>query len=440
MLTGWGRTAPSRAEVVELAGPQAVAGALAGAGPRGVIARGLGRSYNDAAQNAGGLVLRLPADRSWRLDDASGTVTCSAGAVLDDLITDLVPRGWFVPVTPGTRMVTVGGMVAADVHGKNHHADGTIGAHVSSLELVTATGATRTLAADGATAEEFWATVGGMGLTGVLTGVTLRLLPVTSAWIRAEEQRCADLDALMGALVASGSQRYSVAWIDGTPRGRSFGRGLVSTGEHAPAADLAAGTDPLALGPSRTIPVPLTPPANPLTRWTVAAFNEVWFRKPAPAEHLVGLRSFFHPLDGVAGWNRLYGPRGFVQYQFAVPDSAAGLVETALRALQSVGAASFLAVLKRFGAANPAPLSFPMPGWTLALDIPAGVPGLADVLDRLDEQVAAAGGRLYLAKDGRMRPELLPAMYPRLDQWRATRRQMDPDGVLTSDLARRLAL
>lgn len=452
LLTGWGRTAPSRATVTDLAPAgdsdlvAEVADALADAGTRGIICRGLGRSYNDAAQNGGGTVLRLP-DGPWRVDQEQGLLHVPAGARLHDVISDLVPRGWFVPVTPGTRMVTVGGMVAADVHGKNHHRDGSLGAHLHSIEIVTPADGAVTLTPEGPAAERFWATVGGMGLTGVITAVTMALIPVHSSQILADEQRHPDLDSVMAALAASEDSRYSVAWVDGTSRGRRLGRGLVSVGDHADAgparrdqnadAGRARRGQPRA---ARSLPVPLTPPINPLNRWSITAFNEVWYRKPGTGERLVPLESYFHPLDLVADWNRLYGPRGFVQYQFVVPDAAADLVRHSLEALQRIGAASFLAVLKRFGPGNPGPLSFPAPGWTLALDLPAGVTGLARVLDDLDDRVAGAGGRLYLAKDGRMRPALLSAMYPRLARWQAVRDSMDPEHVMSSDLARRMGL
>ncbi|MGB8021840.1 MAG: FAD-binding oxidoreductase [Candidatus Nanopelagicales bacterium] len=439
LLTGWGRTSPSRADVVVADATADIQSAMQSSGRRGVIARGLGRSYNDAAQNGGGRVLTLERSKEWAFDSTSGLLTCPAGAVLDDLITEFVPLGWFVPVTPGTRMVTVGGMIAADVHGKNHHADGTIGSHVVRIELVTSDGVVRTLRPSGATADQFWATVGGMGLTGVISAATLRLVPIPSAHMLVEDHRAPDLDALMSGLVAGDSHTYSVAWIDGTPRGSRMGRGILTTAEHAPADQVPGAGEHSSLPGRRRVRVPFTPPVNPLNRWTVAAFNEAWYRKPA-GSHLARVREFFHPLDAAGDWNRLYGPRGLVQYQFVVPDRGSELVRRTLSALQGIGAASFLAVLKRFGAANAAPLSFPMPGWTLAVDLPAGVPGLAGVLDALDEEVVGLGGRLYLAKDGRMRAGLLPAMYPRLAQWRAVRAGMDPSRTLNSDLARRLNL
>lgn len=474
LLTGWGRTEPSRATVIDLAhsapdpngghadaDAAAIAAALDAAGPRGLLPRGLGRSYNDAAQNAGGTVVRLRADPIWDLDTDTGLLTCPAGVRLCELIDGVLPLGWFPPVTPGTSQVTIGGMLAADVHGKNHHRDGSIGRHVLSMDVVTGTGALVRLEPHGDLADWFWATMGGMGLTGVITQATLQLFRVPGPRIHSREARHQDLDDLMAGLQAADEHRYSVAWVDGTARGRRFGRGLVASGEHA-AVDstpgeqaagparraLATGADRRALpatarSASASRPllnVPITLPLTPLNRWTIAAFNEAWFRKPGTGEHLTSVRSFFHPLDAVGGWNRIYGPRGFVQYQFVVPDAGAEVVGRALGALQGIGAASFLSVLKRFGPGNPAPLSFPFPGWTLALDLPAGVPGLARVLDDLDQEVAAAGGRVYLAKDGRVRPDVLPTMYPRLDDWRQTRAEMDPHRVLRSDLARRLGL
>lgn len=444
LVSGWGRTAASRARVLAPGSVEEVADLVRVAGPRGVLARGLGRSYGDSAQDGGGTLLSTERLTAARLDAAGGTVTCGSGASIDDLLRLLVPAGFFVPVTPGTRFVTVGGAIAADVHGKNHHVDGTFGSHVRSLELVDGTGAVRTLSPD-ADADAFWATVGGMGLTGVVTAATVAVPRIETAAMRVDTVRARDLDEVMAHLVeGDGRYRYTVAWVDSVAGGAATGRGVVTSGEHARLDDLPASrrSDPLAYSADPRLAAPPIVPGGLLNRWTVRAFNEAWFRKApaARADELQSIPQFFHPLDGVRDWNRIYGPRGFVQYQFVVPDSAGDVVRVALERLRAVGAPSFLTVLKRFGPANPSPLSFPRPGWTLALDLPAGVEGLPAVLDELDEVVLAAGGALYLAKDARATAATVAASYPRLDAWRAVRDRLDPAGVFVSDQARRLDL
>lgn len=441
VLTGWGRTSPSSAMVRRVRSTDDVRDAVCSAGSRGVLARGLGRSYGDAAQSGGATVLDLSLLASIELDPDAGTATVGAGASLDAVMRALVPHGWFVPVTPGTRMVTVGGAIAADVHGKNHHRDGTFGSHVQSMVLVDGSGDVRTL--DPATTPDaHWATIGGMGLTGIVTQATFDLIPIETSRISVDTERTKDLDDVMARMIdGDDAYRYSVAWVDSV---HPSGRGVLTRGDHATRDQLTGrdAADPLGFGPKVLATAPGIVPNGLVNPLTMRAFNEMWFRK-APA-HRVGelqeIGEFFHPLDIVQDWNRVYGPQGFLQYQFAVPDAAGGLVSRALSALRSVGALSALTVLKRFGAANPAPLSFPQPGWTLAVDVPAGVDGLGEVLDRLDEEVVAAGGRLYLAKDSRMSPAMMAATYPRLAEWQRHRDAMDVDGVFTSDLARRLSL
>ncbi len=445
LLTGWGRTAPSAARVLRPRTSDAVVEALLEAQPRGITPRGMGRSYGDPAQNAGGTVLDMAGlDQMW-LDSTNGRLTAQAGVAIDEVLRRSVPHGWFVPVTAGTRFVSVGGAIAADIHGKNHHRDGTFGQHVESLDLVTANGQPGTYWADDqdpTARETFWATVGGMGQTGVVTSAQLQMLPIETSLITVDTDRFTGLDPLMERMRAADSQyRYTVAWLDSVNGSDDF-RSVLTCGDHAPLEALSAkqSQDPLAYDPKVRVTAPPWFPRGALNRWSVAAFNEAWFRK-APQERrdeLQTIADFFHPLDMVNDWNRIYGSGGFLQYQFCVPDSASHLIRHALKRLRTARAASFLTVFKRFGAESPAPLSFPQPGWTLTLDIPATVPGLGQVLDELDDQVVDAGGRLYLAKDSRMTPETFRRGYPRLDEWLQTVRRLDPQGVFTSDQFRRL--
>ncbi|MFH9863585.1 FAD-binding protein [Streptomyces sp. NPDC017202] len=442
-VTGWGRTAPSTARLIRPRTYEEAVTAVRDCGARGGIPRGLGRAYGDAAQNAGGAVLDMTGlDRIHVVDVAGGSVLCDAGVSLHHLMEVLLPLGWFVPVTPGTRYVTVGGAIGADIHGKNHHVSGSFSRHVVCLELLTADGTVRTVRPGTAL---FDATAGGMGLTGVILTATVRLRPVETSLMSVDTERATDLDDLMARLTATDHRyRYSVAWIDLLARGAATGRAVLTRGDHAPLAALPARARraPLSFRPARLPAAPACLPEGLLTRRTVGLFNELWYRRAPRARtgELQRLSTFFHPLDGVPHWNRVYGRGGFVQYQFVVGH---GREETLRRIVDRIArrrCPSFLAVLKRFGEADPGWLSFPVPGWTLALDVPAGLPGLGSLLDGLDEEVAAAGGRVYLAKDSRLRPDLLAAMYPRLDDFRALRAELDPRGVFVSDLARRLTL
>jgi decaprenylphospho-beta-D-ribofuranose 2-oxidase len=443
LLSGWGRTAATGAHVVRPTTADDVSAAIAAADGRGSLARGLGRSYGDAAQNAGGTVIDLTGmDRIIALDEDTGEVTAEAGLSLDTLLRFLVPLGWFVPVTPGTRYVTLGGALAADIHGKNHHRDGSFAAHVSSFELVIADGSRRQVSA-ALDPELFWATAGGLGLTGVVVAMTVRLIRVASAWMLVDTERLADFDSLLGALTeADRASRYSVAWVDCLAGGRHLGRGVLTKGDHAPRDAVPGSVDPLQYAPAPRLTMPSRLPSGLLNPLSVKAFNQAWYRRAARLRSAQPqqLSTFFHPLDGIRHWNRVYGRRGFVQYQFVVPLDRSETVRSALDLLRRADAPSFLGVLKRFGPGDAGPMSFPRPGWTLAVDVAASARDLARLLDRLDRLVLEADGAVYLAKDGRTDPEQLSLMYPGVKQFGTVRDRVDPNRRFTSDLARRLGL
>lgn len=444
-LTGWGQTNPSVSEVVDVFANE-LPSVLKEVGPRGALVRGLGRSYGDAAQNGGGLVLRLLGSASDAvLDREAGTVTVGAGASIDELLRLIVPRGFFVPVTPGTRYVTIGGAIAADIHGKNHHVDGSIGNHVLRMSVQLADGDVVETSPE-VLPDLYWATIGGMGLTGIVLDATIRLLPIETSRMSVDTFRLPNLDALL-ATMAEGDDdvRYSAAWIDLAAKGAHMGRSVLTRGDHARFDELDARTaiDRYAYGPKQlaTVP-PVIPPPGLLNNLTVSAFNEMWFRK-APRKRLGEVQtisSFFHPLDMVGSWVRFYGRAGLVQYQFVVPFGEEDTMRRVVERISASGTASFLAVLKRFGPGNAAPLSFPQPGWILALDMPGGASGLGELLHGLDEMVLDAGGRHYFAKDAHTTPETIRRGYPRLAEWQAVRDRYDPHGVWQSDLGRRLLL
>ena len=446
-LTGWGRIAPSTAQLAEPADPGQVAGLLRTAAPagRGVIARGLGRSYNNAAQNGGGLVIGTRAmNQIISLDTDSGLAVCQPGVSLQQLMVAGLPAGWFVPVSPGTRQVTIGGAIAADVHGKNHHRAGSFASHVPWLDLLLPDGSERRVTPDAEPAL-FWATAGGMGLTGIILRAGVQLKKVETSRLTVDTVRTGDIDETMAYLAATDDRYgYTVAWTDCLARGGQLGRSVITSGDFAAVSDLAPWDqrDPLVFRPGGRLSAPAVFPSGLLNSRTVGLANEAYYRR-APRRldaQIQTIGQFFHPLDAVRNWNRVYGPAGFRQYQFVVPFGQEQLVRRALERISAARAPSFVTVLKRFGPADPGLLSFPLAGWTLALDFPARTPGLDDLLDQLDSAVLDAGGRVYLAKDSRVRPEVLAQMYPGLEEFRKLRSELDPAGLFASDLSRRLGL
>ena len=401
--------------------------------PHAGIGRGAGRSYGDAALGDR-VVSAVPLRHLLNFDAGGGVLKAQAGVTLDDVIRFALPRGWFPAVTPGTRHCTLGGCVAADVHGKNHHRHGAFGAFVDELEMVLAGGdVVRCSRAE--RADLFWATLGGMGLTGLIHAVTLRLAPVRSAFIDNISQRTGGLRETCQLLRETQDRHaYSVAWIDLLARGGRRGRGHVLLGEHAEGPALS----PLHRDPRWKLPAL---PANLVRRAGVRLLNILYYRRQLRRRRhrRIHYAPYFHPLDGVAYWNRAYGPRGFLQFQFAVPfdDGEAVMADVIERARRA--APCSLAVLKTFGDHPGGPLGFPMPGYTLALDFPR-TSRIEEALGAAADTVAASGGRVYLAKDALLTPEQTEAMYPRLDEFRAARRRYDPGGRFRSALSDRTGL
>jgi decaprenylphospho-beta-D-ribofuranose 2-oxidase len=419
--------------------------ALKEATARGVIARGLGRSYNNAAQNDGGeVVVTTGMNRIIAFDPDLGVAVCESGVSLEQLMISGLPAGWFVPVSPGTRQVTVGGAIAADVHGKNHHVAGSFAQHVHWFDLLLPDGQERRVTP---TDEPrlFWATAGGMGLTGIILRAAIQLTKVQTSRVRVDTVRTPDIDETLAYLAATDSSySYSVAWLDCLAAGAHLGRSVITSGDFAKPDDLAPKDrrNPMEFRPVARLSAPGGWPSGLINQYTVALANGAWYRK-APRRRqgeIQTIGTFFHPLDGIRNWNRVYGPAGFRQYQFVVPFGAESTIRSSLERISHARAPSFVTVLKRFGPGNEGFLSFPMAGWTLALDFPARTPGLLHLLSSLDEDVLAAGGRVYLAKDSRVAPDTLAAMYPLLQQFREIRAELDPARIMVSDLSRRLGL
>jgi decaprenylphospho-beta-D-ribofuranose 2-oxidase len=443
MLSGWGRFPRAEAQVYRPEKIAELAAVIAGNSTT-LIARGAGRAYGDAAINQSNRVVNLERlNRMLDFNAETGVLRCEAGVTIAEIIDVFLPRGFFPPVTPGTKFVTIGGSVAADVHGKNHHRDSSLAGHVLSLDVMLASGEMRRCSRE-RDAELFWATVGGMGLTGVILEVELRLRTVESAWLQGEVVRARDVDQAIETFERYDREyQYSVAWIDclSSGRGGVLGRCVINLGNFAAreALDSKRGAAPFRLPRRLRATVPFDFPEIALNPLTVRAFNSLYYavHRGGKKGVLFDYDSFFYPLDSINNWNRIYGRRGFVQYQCVWPlgESRAGLIEV-LEAISKSGRGSFLTVLKKFGPQE-GMLSFPMPGYTLALDFPVD-DGLFPFLDKLDEMVLKRGGRVYLAKDARMKPEIFRAMYPDFARWQAVKAAADPNNRFASSLSRRL--
>lgn len=407
-----------------------------------VIARGNGRAYGDSAINPQATLETRHFDRMLAFDPESGRLIAEAGVILGDIIATFLPRGWFPSVTPGTKFVTLGGMIAADVHGKNHHKFGSFRECVDWIDVMGADGQVTRCSRD-ENADLFEYTLGGMGLTGVVLRAAIRLRPVESGWIRQTTIPAPNLKAAMDAFEQAQDATYSVAWIDCLGTGANLGRSILMLGEHAQRAELPAkrAAEPYRTPSKRKLSVPIDLPSFTLNRMTVRAFNTLYYRAGVrkAGTGFVDWDTFFYPLDAILGWNRIYGRKGFAQYQCAIPldRSEAGL-SALLKATSDAGAGSFLAVLKRFGPQNNR-FSFPMAGYTIALDFPIHRKTLA-LLDTLDKITIEHQGRINLAKDSRMTAQTLRQSDRRADGFERTREEFGWSGRFRSSQSERLSI
>jgi decaprenylphospho-beta-D-ribofuranose 2-oxidase len=436
-LAGWGRTSRGVMTACRPERLSEVRARLSEAEPgRGLIAHGAGRAYGDAALNAQGRVmLTRRLDRMLAFDPATGLLEAEPGVSFADLLETFLPRGWLAPATPGTAFATMGGAIANDVHGKNHDRVGSFGDHLAWIDLLLPSGETMRIT-EASHPRLFRATVGGLGLTGIVTGLGLRMMRVPSGAVRVRERRCGDLDSFLSALEEARTRAtYSVGWIDGLARGGALGRGILETAEPEPSAELARER-------ARTLAVPIDLPGAALNPATVGLFNAAYFRRVPEngRERVVSYRGFLYPLDAIHDWNRIYGRSGFYQFQCVLPDASSGAgLRSLLEEISRAGRASFLAVLKTLGGEGRGLLSFPMRGFTLALDFPRRS-GVEELLARLEQLTLEHGGRIYLAKDAVLSAEGLRRMYPRLPEFQSVLEEVDPERLLNSDMARRLRI
>lgn len=461
-LHGWGRTAPTRAQVLSTEDLDSIVAAVKQVADdnadkpdhlkRGVIARGMGRSYGDPAQNAGGLVIDMQRfNKIHSIDPDTALVVVDGGVTLDQLMKAALPYGLWVPVLPGTRQVTIGGAIGPDIHGKNHHSAGSFGDHVVSMDLLVASGEILTLKPEGSEddpdGELFWATVGGMGLTGIIVHATIRMTKTETAFFIADGDLTSNFDETI-EFHADGSEHnytYSSAWFDAISPEPKLGRAAISRGSLATLDQLKElspklAKDPLKFSAPQLVTVPDIFPNFTMNKLTMKAVGQAWWLKSGEyRDQVQNLTQFYQPLDLIGEWNRGYGSRGFLQYQFVVPREATSELKSIVRSIQASGHYSALNVFKLFGEGNRAPLSFPMPGWNICVDFPIK-PGLGHFLDELDKRVLDFGGRLYLAKESRTSAEKFHQMYPQMQSWLDTRNQIDPTGVFASDMSRRLEL
>lgn len=403
-----------------------------------LIARGNGRCYGDASLSSN-VMSTLKYNKILGFDIEKGTFKCQSGVTLDDILDIIVPNGWFLPVTPGTKYITIGGAVSSDVHGKNHHVDGSFSNHIINIEILLANG--EVVHCSPNTNEDlFHATCGGMGMTGLILSVEFYLKRIETAYINQKQIKAKNLEEILDLFQVYKDATYSMSWIDCLKKGNSFGRSILMVGEHAKKEEVKI-KNPLLILKKNKLNVPFSLPSITLNKYSVRAFNFFYYNKNLKKEisNIIPYEPFFYPLDAILNWNRMYGKNGFVQYQFVLPleSSRQGLIDILTR-ISNKGIGSFLAVLKLFGKQDSL-ISFPMEGYTLALDIPIRK-GLFEFLDELDKIVMNYGGRIYLSKDARMKKEVFLSTYPNIDKFKFIIKKYNSNSLFSSELSKRLTL
>lgn len=439
-VSNWGNYPRIQSDVVEFGELEELQARLQG--NKGFIARGMGKCYGDAALNDH-IISTQKFNNILFFDHVDGWIHCQSGAVLADILNLIVPKGWFLPVTPGTKFISVGGAIAADIHGKNHHKEGSFSNHLEFFTILTETGEVLKCSKTENT-DLFWATCGGMGLTGIILEAKFRLKKIESAYIKQEIIACDNLKQMMDGFEASYDWTYSMAWIDCFAKGDNMGKGVIFRGEHAPIEELPQEkqSQPLNLSNKRKLGIPFYLPSFALNRLSIKAFNFLYnkLQKRKPSPNFVEYDEFFYPLDSINNWNRMYGKRGFTQYQLVLPKNTSyeGLNEV-LEIVNRSNYGSFLAVLKLFGEQKQNYLGFPIHGYTLALDFPINKKVFA-MLDKLDEVVEKYGGRLYLAKDVRLKPDVFHEMYKHKSAFVEVAKKYNPKEKFSSLLSERVGL
>lgn len=437
-IAGWGNYPKTNAEVHEFSSEDE----LIAYQPKvsSAIPRGAGRSYGDVSLG-NSLLSSSQLNRTLEFDAKAGIFRCEGGKLLSDILDEIVPQGYFLPVTPGTKFVSIGGAIAADIHGKNHHVEGCFSNHVESFRLLKANGEI-VICSRTENPNLFWATVGGMGLTGFILEATFRLKRIETTKIAKRTIKCPNLKTLVDALIQHENYTYSVAWIDCDTSGKNMGKSILNLGEHASSTQVESSRLSGFKTPKPLVSIPFNLPNWTLNQLTVKTFNALYYGKEFKSDYesLTDFEPFFYPLDAIGKWNRLYGSNGFVQYQFVIPmEHADKGLHDIMKVITESGESSFLAVLKLFGEQNEGWLSFPKRGVTLALDFRANERTFR-ILDKLDKMVEEMGGRLYLAKDARMKAEFFANGYPKLDQFKRLLKEIDPEGKFRSLQSDRLGI